>query len=51
MEERKDSTVTIYREGDSNEIAARAFYKRLGFSEGKLTEKFDCPVREFILKR
>ena len=37
--------------GDPNGIAARAFYKRLGFSEGNLTEEFDCPVQEFILKR
>lgn len=51
MEAGKDVTVTTYREGDPNGIAARAFYKRLGFSEGNLTEKFDCPVQEFILER
>lgn len=51
MEEEKDITVTTYREGDPNGIAARAFYKRLGFSEGKLTEEFGCPVQEFVLKR
>ena len=51
MEAGKDVTVTTYREGDPNGIAARAFYKRLGFSEGNLTEEFDCPVQEFILKR
>ena len=51
MEAGKDITVTTYREGDPNGIAARAFYKCLGFSEGNLTEEFDCPVQEFILKR
>ena len=47
----KDVTVTTYREGDSDGIAARAFYRSLGFSEGKLTEEFGCPVQEFVLKR
>lgn len=51
MEEEKDITVTTYREGDLNGTAARAFYKHLGFSEGRLTEEFGCPVQEFILKR
>ena len=51
MEAGQDVTVTTYREGDPNGIAARAFYKRLGFSEGKLTEEFGCPVQEFVLKR
>ena len=44
-------TSTTYRESDANGIAARAFYKHLGFSEGKLTEEFGCPVQEFVLKR
>lgn len=51
MEDGKDITVTAYREGNPNGIAARAFYKRLGFSEGKLTEEFGSPVQEFVLKR
>lgn len=51
MEDGKDITVTTYREGNPNGIAARAFYKRLGFSEGKLTEEFGSPVQEFVLKR
>lgn len=51
MDAGKDITVTTYRESDANGIAARAFYKRLGFSEGKLTEEFGCPVQEFVLKR
>lgn len=51
MEDGKDITVTTYREGNPNGIAARAFYKHLGFSEGKLTEEFGSPVQEFVLKR
>ena len=51
MEDGKDITVTTYREGNPNGIAARAFYKRLGFSEGRLTEEFGSPVQEFVLKR
>lgn len=51
METDKDITVTTYREGDPNGIAARAFYKRLGFSEDGLTEEFGCPVQEFVLKK
>lgn len=47
----KDITVSTYREGDPNGIAARALYKSLGFSAGKLTEEFGYPVQEFILKR
>ena len=43
--------MTTYREGDPNGAAARAFYKNVGFSEGRLTEEFGCPVQEFILKR
>ena len=51
MEEGQNVTVTTYREGDPNGIAARAFYRSLGFSQGKLTEEFGCPVQEFVLKR
>ena len=51
MEAGKDVTVTTYREGDPNGIAAHAFYKCLAFSKGKLTEEFGCPVQEFVLKR
>ena len=51
MEERRDITVTTYREGDPNGAAARAFYKRLGFSEGRLTEEFGSPVQEFVLEQ
>lgn len=51
MDSRSDVVVTTYREGVPEGIAARAFYKRLGFVEGKLTEEFGSPVQEFILKR
>ena len=51
MEAGKDVTVTTYRKGDPNVIAARAFYKRLGFSEDRLTEEFGHPAQKFILKR
>ena len=51
MDGEKDVTVTTYREGDPRGVAARAFYKRLGFSEGKLGEAFGCPVQELVLKR
>lgn len=51
MDSKDDIIVTTYREGVPEGIAARAFYKRLGFEEGKLTEEFGSPVQEFILKR
>lgn len=51
MDSREDITVTTYREGVPEGIAARAFYKRIGFVAGKLTEEFGSPVQEFILKR
>lgn len=47
----RDVTVTTYRAGVSEGEAARAFYKRLGFSEGRLGEEFGAPVQEFILRR
>ncbi|MGN0538876.1 MAG: GNAT family N-acetyltransferase [Candidatus Fimenecus sp.] len=47
----KDVVVTTYREGSSEGMAARAFYKHLGFTEGKLTEEFGSPVQEFVLNR
>ena len=47
----KDVVVTTYRESAPEGIAARAFYKHLGFAEGKLTEEFGSPVQEFVLKR
>ena len=44
-------TVTTYREGVPEGRAARAFYRHLGFAEGRLTEEFGSPVQEFVLTR
>lgn len=46
----KEVVVTTYREGVPEGVAARAFYRQLGFAEGKLTEEFGSPVQEFIWK-
>ena len=51
MEAGADIVVTTYREGAPEGVAASAFYKRLGFVEGRLTEEFGSPVREFVLRR
>ena len=51
MDSRQDVIVTTYREGVPEGIAARAFYKQLGFQEGMLTEAFGSPVQQFVLKR
>lgn len=51
MDADQDITVTTYREDDADGRAARAFYKHLGFTEGRLTEAFGHPVQEFILKQ
>lgn len=51
MDAKKEVVVTTYREGVPEGAAARAFYKRLGFVEGRLTEEFGSPVQEFVLKR
>lgn len=32
-------------------IAARAFYRKMGFEEGRLTGEFGAPVQEFVLRR
>ena len=49
LDPKRDVVVTTYREGAPEGTAARAFYKRLGFIEGKLTEEFGSPVQEFVL--
>lgn len=51
MDPKSDISVTTYRDGVPEGTAARAFYKRIGFTEGKLTEEFGSPVQEFVLKR
>lgn len=51
LDAKKAVVVTTYRDGVLEGVAARAFYKRLGFVEGRLTEEFGSPVQEFILAR
>lgn len=51
LDSEKNVVVTTYREGEPEGMAARAFYKHLGFTEGRLTEEFGSPVQEFILIR
>ena len=51
MGDGEDVTVTTYREGVPEGTAARAFYRRQGFTESRLTEEFGSPVQEFILNR
>ena len=50
LDAQKDIVVTTYREDVPEGKAARAFYKRMGFVEGALTEEFGCPVQEFVLR-
>ena len=50
LEPGREITVTTYREGVPEGVAARAFYKHLGFTEGALTEEFGSPVQEFRWK-
>lgn len=47
----REVLVTTYREGVSEGEAAREFYRRMGFVEGRLTEEFGAPLQEFVLKR
>ena len=47
----RDVSVTTYRDGVPEGRAARAFYKQMGFTEGKLIEDFGGQVQEFVLKR
>lgn len=51
MDSEKEIVVSTYRADVPEGIAARAFYKKNGFIEGKLTEEFGGPVQEFVLKR
>ena len=51
MNSKSEVLVTTYREGVTEGAAARAFYRRMGFVEGKLTEEFGSSVQELILKR
>lgn len=51
MDPHSDILVTTYREDVPEGAAARAFYQRMGFTPGRLTEEFGSPVQEFVLKR
>lgn len=51
LDANKNVVVTTYRERAPEGIAARAFYKHLGFAEGALAEEFGSPVQEFVLYR
>lgn len=51
LDGKKNITVTTFRYGVPEGMAARAFYKHLGFVEGKLIEEFGSPVQEFVLMR
>ena len=51
LDANRDVVVTTYREGVPEGRAARTFYRRMGFVEGRLTEEFGSPVQEFVLKR
>lgn len=47
----RDITVTTFCEGVPEGTAARAFYKKIGFAEGRRAQAFGSPVQEFVLKR
>lgn len=51
LDPNRNVTVTTYRADDPAGAAARAFYKKLGFTEGALTEAFGSPVQELVLRR
>lgn len=44
-------TVTTCRAGVPEGAAAWAFYRKMGFEEGRLSEEFGSPVQEFVLRR
>ena len=45
----KPITVTIYRDGVPEGVAARAFYQKLGFVPGQMTVEFGSTVQEFVM--
>ena len=51
MEEGRDISLITYPADDPNGQAARAFYRHLGFSAGRMTCAFGRPAQEFILRR
>ena len=50
MDTNKDITVMTHPDGVPEGVAARAFYKRMGFIEGELSEEFGSPVQQFVLR-
>ena len=51
MDPVKDITLETHPDGVPEGIAARKFYKSLGFIEGCIKEEFGSPVQEFVLIR
>ena len=51
MEEGRDISLITYPADDPNGQAARAFYRHLGFSAGRMACAFGHPAQEFILRR
>ena len=51
LEPEQDVVVTTYPAGVPEGVAARAFYKHLGFAEGRQSVAFGSPVQEFVLSR
>ncbi len=51
IDPKKDITVTTYRADAPGGRAARMFYQKMGFIEGRLTEEFGSPVQELMRKR
>lgn len=51
LDKNRDIKVTTFREGDEKGTAARALYKKFGFSEDKLVEEFGYPNQLFVLRR
>ncbi|MDY3994835.1 MAG: GNAT family N-acetyltransferase [Candidatus Onthovivens sp.] len=49
LDARREIMVSTFRENDEKGIAARALYRKFGFQEGGLTEKFGYPNQLFVL--
>lgn len=49
LDREKDITVSTFRENDVKGIAPRSLYKKLGFEEDELIEKFGYPNQRFVL--
>lgn len=51
LDKNKDIKVTTFREDDEKGTAARALYKKFGFSEDMLVEEYGYPNQLFVLRR